>query len=67
MRNVVRRLAARVDAVVVSSGNQGKNIEDFATSGAAGNDIIFAIAAHDENGNEYGNSNTGELVKITAP
>ncbi len=67
LTTVVRRLARRVDTVVVASGNEGVNIANSTISSAADNEKIFAIAAHDENGNQGVFSNTGELVKITAP
>ncbi len=67
LKDVVTRLATRVDTVVAGSGNEAANMEGFALSGAADNEKIFAIAAHDENGNEGKFSNTGELLKITAP
>lgn len=67
LNSAARILAQRVDAIVVSSGNSARDVEDFSITSIADNKKIFVVAAHDENGDEGEFSNIGERLKITAP
>lgn len=67
LNNAVKAAAKAGVRVVIASGNQGKDAKDYSPVSASDNKWIFAVGAHDENGNRGGFSNYGSLVKLTAP
>jgi len=53
--------------MTVAAGNSGRDIRKFSPASAANSNRIFAIGAHDRNGNRASFSNYGKMVTISAP